>query len=121
MSLSRSVIGRSFGNVFVLIAGLSLSAISVLFSRHGLMLVGLGAFFIIKGASKLPCKASDVLLSIFTFGLLLLSKTPSLGQALRLTFELSAVLLTIVFVFSGLSLRSIMTEQRRARDLKAAD
>ncbi len=104
-------------NVLVLCFAVAIAVLGVLLSRTGIIFsaggaMGIGAIYIIKGASRLRCHKSDYLLALTTLALAILSKVPALAKSIRLSCELVAVLLTIMFLLTGLSLRSILAAQK---------
>jgi|SRR5580704_7975742 hypothetical protein len=111
--------GRSPKNIIVLCAGILLVFVGILFSRIGVIPGGgamlLGVFFVTKGASRLQCSTSDCVLGAITLSLALFSKISFLGPVPRLTLDIAAILTTVVFLFTGLSLKSIIMEQRRRK------
>lgn len=79
-------------------------------------LFGLSGFFVAKGASPLPCRNSDVLMSLSVLGLVIASKIPS-PTIFPLALEISAILLTLIFAATGLTFKAIAVEQKRRRDM----
>jgi hypothetical protein len=99
-------------NVIVLCLGIAIAAVGALFTGSGVILrhgaaIALAVFFTVKGASKLQCKLSDVLLTIAVLCLLFLSKIIPATTLSPLVFEVAALAVLPIYIFTGLTYRSI--------------
>ena len=74
----------------------------------------LAVFLIIKGSSSLRCKKADVVLSVAIFALVSLSKVVPARIISPAALQAAALAIVIVFAFTGLKLRTILTDRRTA-------
>jgi uncharacterized membrane protein HdeD (DUF308 family) len=107
-------------NVALLCLAFAMLVVTTIFLYSGHILrsgggFGLAALFVVKGASKLRCHLSDVVLAIVVLLLLLASKIVPPGFVRPLMFELSALILTVVFAATGLTFSAILAEQKARR------
>jgi hypothetical protein len=104
-------------NIVVLCLGISIAAVGALFTETGAILrhgaaIAIAVFFTIKGTSRLQCKLSDVLLAFLALCLVVLSKTVPSSRLNPMVFEIGALVVVPIYVFSGLSYKSIIANQR---------
>ena len=104
-------------NVAVLCLAICMVALAMAFPESGRILrlggtIGLAAFFIIKGVSRLQCHASDVALTAVTFALVLASKIVPPRIISPLAFEVSGLLLLPIFCLTGLSFKAVAAGQK---------
>lgn len=91
------------------------------FFRESRMIIGLPVSFslagilVIKGASRLRCRPSDVLMSFAVLILVVLSKITPMQIASPLIFEVGAVVVIVIFGMTGLTFKSIAAEQKSRR------
>jgi hypothetical protein len=115
---------RDSRNLTVLTLGISTAILGVVFPimsghifRNGAP-TALAAFIIIKGASSLRCSVSDVVLSAATLAAVLLSKIVPARIVPPELFQVTAVVLVVIFLMIGLTLRAI-ARQRKNRNESA--
>lgn len=104
-------------NVTVLCLAICMVALTMAFPEAGRILrlggtLGLAAFFIIKGLSKLQCRASDVALASVTLVLVIASKIVPPRIISPLTFEVSGLLLLPIFCVTGLTFKAVAAGQK---------
>jgi len=107
-------------NVLVLCFGISIAAVGAFFTEAGAILrhggaIAIAVFFTIKGASKLQCKLSDVLLVCLALCFVILSKTALSGRLTPVVFEVGALVLVPIYMFTGLTYKAIISNQRSHR------
>ena len=105
-------------NLLVLLVGLSLAFAGVLLPSHpsilGVGAIALASFYVVKGASPLPCQRSDYTIALVTLLLVLASSLPVFYPISR-ELEIGALGLTVIFLFTGLSLKEIYLDQQNRR------
>jgi hypothetical protein len=107
-------------NVAVLCLGIAIAGVGAVFTESGVVFrhaasIALAGLFTIKGASRLRCRASDVLLTAATLCLLLLSKIIPPRTLSPLVFEVAILIILPIYVLTGLTYKSIIADQRNRR------
>ena len=82
--------------------------------RHGAA-IAIAVFFTIKGTSKLACKTSDVLLVGLALCFVVLSKTVPSKLVTLVVFEIGALAVVPIYIFTGLTYKAIIANQRSHR------
>ena len=108
-------------NIAIMCLGLGVAIVGIIFSESGHLLrhgvsIALGAFFAIKGTSKLRCELSDVAIAFAAFTLVLLSKVFPPRILPPDSFEIAALGLAVAFAVTGLKFKSIAAEQKISRN-----
>lgn len=105
----------------MLILGILVAVVGVFFPlmsgsifRNGVPTL-VGGVLIIKSASALRCRYSDILLSAAAFVLVLLSKVVPTQVVSPVVFHVAALALMPVFAITGLTFKAIATERRKGK------
>src|SRR5262249_8327903 len=108
-------------NMIVIVAAVAVLIITVASLDSGRILrsgggFGLAAILFAKGVSRLRGSLSDVWLAVAVLVLVLASKTVNPKLTSPLIFESVAIALTLIFILTGLTFRSIAIEQKERRE-----
>lgn len=79
--------------------------------RHGAA-IAIAVFFTIKGASKLRCRVSDILLVGLALCFVILSKTVPSKWVTPVVFEIGTLAIVPIYLFTGLTYKAIIANQR---------
>lgn len=107
-------------NIIVLCLGIGIAAVGAVFPdagallRHG-MAIALGSLIALKGISPLPCKISDVLLAAAAFCLVTASKLVQPSMLSPRIFEVTTLILLLIYIITGLTYKSMIDNQRSQR------
>lgn len=109
-------------NLVVLTLGIATAMVGALFPimsgqlfRNGAPAV-VAVFLIVKGASSLRCKRSDIGLGTIAFVLVLLSKIVPESAVSPVAFHVAALCILPVFAMTGLTFKAIVTERRKRKE-----
>ena len=107
-------------NVLVLCLGIFIAVVGAVLTERGTILrhgagIAIAVFFTIKGASKLQCKVSDVSLVALALCCVVLSKTVPPGTVAPIVFEVGALAVLPIYVFTGLTYKAIIANQKNHR------
>ena len=107
-------------NVAVLCLGICIAAVGAFRTEAGVILrhgagIAVAVFFVIKGASKLRCKMSDVLLGCLGLCFIILSKAVPSNWVTPVVFEVGLLIVVAIYIFTGLSYKAIIMNQKGNR------
>jgi hypothetical protein len=108
-------------NLVILGLAAAMTGLAFVFRGSGTVLglggnIALAAFFFMKGFSSLQSRGSDILLSCLVLLCLVLSRAIG-GQTAPWILEGTALILTGIFIFTGLTFKAMALEQKRKREI----
>jgi len=108
-------------NIAVLILAILIAVVGVFPVMSGNMFrngapVVVAVFLIIKGASALRCRISDVVLSATAFIFVLLSRIVPAQVISPVIFHVAALILMPIFALTGLTFKAIAVERRKRKE-----
>lgn len=113
---------RHYENLVVLTLGIAVALVAAFVPimsghlfRNGAPAV-IAVFLIVKGASSLRCKISDVALGALAFALVLLSKIVPASGVSPVVFQAAALAILPLFALTGLTFKAIASERRKRKE-----
>jgi hypothetical protein len=113
---------RYFENLVLLTLGIATALVGAFFPimpghlfRNGAPAV-IAVFLIVKGASSLRCRRSDIVLGTIAFVLVLLSKIVPASAVSPVAFHVAALCILPLFAMTGLTFKAIVSERRKRKE-----